>query len=77
MDNKACKDLDMVFIDPGKTYDKVRREVMWWVLEKKRVLLKYIKFIKDMYDKAVTSVRTSGCIISEFPITIGLHQGYH
>jgi hypothetical protein len=30
---------------------------------------------KNMYDKAITSVRTSGDITSEFPITIGLHQG--
>ena len=43
--------------------------------KKKRVPLKYIKFIKDMYDGAVTSVWTSGGITSEFPITIGLQQG--
>ncbi len=48
---------------------------MWWVLEKNGVLLKYIKMIKDMYDGVVTNVRTSGSITSEFPITIGLHQG--
>jgi hypothetical protein len=36
---------------------------------------KYIKLIKDMYDRTVTSVRTSGGITSEFPITRGLHQG--
>ena len=28
-----------------------------------------------MYDRAVTSVRTSRGMTSEFPITIGLHQG--
>ena len=28
-----------------------------------------------MYDEAITSVRTSGGITSEFPITLGLHQG--
>ena len=28
-----------------------------------------------VYDKAITSVRTSGDITNEFPITTGLHQG--
>jgi hypothetical protein len=39
---------------------------MWWVLENKRVPLKYIKLIKDVYDGTATSVRTSGGITSEF-----------
>ena len=46
----------MVFIDLEKTSDRVPKEVMRWVLTKKRVPLKYIKLIKDMYDEAVISV---------------------
>jgi hypothetical protein len=65
----------MVFIDLEKACARVFREVMWFDLEKKWVSLKYIMLIKDMYDRVVTSVRTSGGITSEFPITIGLHQG--
>ncbi|EXB93128.1 G-type lectin S-receptor-like serine/threonine-protein kinase [Morus notabilis] len=65
----------MVFIDLEKAYDKVPREVLWWVLEKSRVHLRYIKVIKDMYDGVVTSVRTAGGYMAEFPIRIGLHQG--
>jgi hypothetical protein len=26
------KDLDMIFIDLGKAYDKVSRNIMWWAL---------------------------------------------
>ncbi len=47
---------------------------MGWVLEKKGVLLMFIKLIMDMHDGVVTSVRTRRGITSEFSIAIGLHQ---
>ena len=50
--------LHMVFIDLEKAYDKVPRNVMWWALEKHKVLTKYITLIKDMYKDAMTFVRT-------------------
>ena len=53
---ETYEDLHMVFIDLEKTSDRVPKEVMRWVLMKKRVPLKYIKLIKDMYDEAVISV---------------------
>ena len=42
---------------------------------KKKVPIKYIDIIKDMYDGVVTNVRTRGGITSDFSIIIGLHQG--
>jgi serine protease inhibitor len=50
------KDMHMIFIDLKKTYDKVTRNVMLWVLQKHKVSSKYITLIKDMYDNVVTSV---------------------
>jgi len=41
---------------------------------KKRVSIKSIDIIKDMYD-VVANVRTCGGLTSDFSITIGLHQG--
>jgi hypothetical protein len=69
------KDLHMVFIDLEKAYDKVPRNIMWWALQKHKVSTKYITLIKDMYDNAVTSVRTSDRDTNDFSINIGLHQG--
>ena len=43
---------------------------------KKRVPIKYIDIIKDMYDRVVANVRTCGCITNDFSIIIGLHQGF-
>jgi hypothetical protein len=50
------KDLHMVFINLEKAYDKISRNLMWWALDKHKVLTKYVTLIKDMYGKVVTSV---------------------
>jgi hypothetical protein len=69
------KDLHMVFIDLEKAYDRIPRNVMWWALDKHKVPTKYVTLIKDMYNNAVTSVRTNDGNTDYFPIKIGLHQG--
>jgi hypothetical protein len=73
MDQK--KGMYMIFIDLENAYDKVPRNVMWWVLQTHKVSSKYITLIKDMYDNVVTSVRISNGDTNDFLINIGLHQG--
>jgi len=58
-----------------KAYDKIPRNVMWWALDKHKTPTKYVTLIKDMYNNAVTSVRTNDGNTDYFPIRIGLHQG--
>jgi hypothetical protein len=48
--------MHIVFIDMKKTYDKVLRNVMWWVLQKHKVSTKYITIIKNMYDNFMICV---------------------
>jgi len=67
--------MHIVFIDLEKEYDKFPCEVLWECLEKKEVLMAYIRTIKDMYEGVNTSVRTSVDDTEYFLIDIGLHQG--
>jgi hypothetical protein len=50
----------MVFIDLQKVHDKVPRNVMWWALEKHKVIpTKYITLIKDMYKDPMTCIKAT------------------
>jgi len=67
----------MVFIDLEKTYDKVPRKVLWWMLMKKGVFIKYIDIIKDIYDGAVANIRTCGGITMIFLSQLGRIKDLH
>ena len=42
------KNLHMVFIDLGKAYDRVPRDLIWWVINKKNAQSGYIEIIEDI-----------------------------
>ena len=65
----------MIFIDLEKAYHKVPRDLIGWVLHKRNVPRGYIEIIKDMYEGAITCVRTTCRETGEFTVTIGMHQG--
>ena len=40
------KDLDMVFVDLEKAFDRIPRDLIWWCLRKKGVPEEYVKITK-------------------------------
>ena len=69
------KSFHMIFINLENAYDRVPIDLIWWALDKKSILSGYIEIFKDMYEGAVTSVRTMCEETSVFLVTICLHQG--
>jgi Reverse transcriptase (RNA-dependent DNA polymerase) len=68
------KDLDMIFIDLEKAYDKIPRNIMWWALKRELVPTKYVILLKDMYTNVMICVRACDGESNTFSIMIGLYQ---
>jgi hypothetical protein len=64
------KNMHIVFIDLEKAYDKVHRNIMWWVLQEHKISTNYITLIKDMYNNVMTSVQTSDRDTNNFSVNI-------
>jgi hypothetical protein len=67
------KDMHMIFKNLEKMYDKILKNIMWWVL-KRNILRKYLILIKNIYANIVTCVKTCDGESGIFSIKIGLHQ---
>ena len=51
------KELQCVFVDLEKAYDKVPREEVWYCMRKSGLAEKYVRIVQDMYDDSTTVVR--------------------
>ena len=67
------KNIHMVFINLEKAYNRMSRDIIWWVLEKKEATKGYIDVIRNMYEEVVTTIRSPVGETNKFPITVGLH----
>ena len=65
---KKKKNLYMNFIDLQKAYDKLAREVLWQVSEKKEFTVPYANLIKDVYGRSLTSIRATREETKKFPL---------
>ena len=68
------KELNCVFVDLEKVYDKVPREEVWYCMRKSGLAEKYVRIVHDMYDDR-TAVRCAVGVTEGFEVKVGLHQG--
>ncbi|XP_008477651.1 uncharacterized protein LOC103514534 [Diaphorina citri] len=69
------KSLTMVFIDLEKAYDRVPHEEIWRCLREKGTPEKYVRIVRDMYERATTKIGSSVGLTERIPVQVGLHQG--
>ena len=70
----AERDLYIVFEDLEKAFDRVPREVIWWLLRRKGVLEEEIKAMMKMYTIIETSVEMEYTRSESFDVKVGVHQ---
>jgi hypothetical protein len=64
-----------LFVDFKKTYDSVRREVLYNILIEFRVPLKLVRLIKMCLNETYSKVRIGKYLSDNFPIQNGLKKG--
>ena len=63
------------FVDLTKAYDKVDRDILWMVLERRGVPVKLLNLLKGLLVGAVARVRVNGKFSEQFILERGLKQG--
>ena len=69
------KELNCVFVDLEKAYDRVPREELWYCMRKSEIPEKYVRVVQDMYEDCKTVVSCAIGVTEEFKVEVGLHQG--
>ena len=69
------RELHCVFVDLDKAYDRVPREELWYCMRKSGLVEKYVRLVKDMYEKSETVVRRAVETTESFKVKVELHQG--
>ena len=68
------RELNCVFVDLEKAYDRVSREELWYCMRKSEMAEKYVRFVQDMYEGSKTVVRCAIGTTESFKIKVGRHQ---
>ena len=69
------KDLNIVFVDQEKAFDRVNRNTLWKVLEKYGTDKQLLRNIMAFYEQSQGAVRTTSGLTEWFKINSGVRQG--
>ena len=69
------RELNCVFVDLEKAYDRVQQEELCHCMRKSGILEKYVRLVQDMYEGSETVVRCAVGTKESFKVKVGLHQG--
>ncbi|VDO98885.1 unnamed protein product [Heligmosomoides polygyrus] len=69
------KPLHLAFLDLEKAFDRVPREVIWYALRQHGVPEELIEWVRILYSCPKSQVRAPAGTSTEFPISVGVHQG--
>ena len=67
--------LNMVFVDFEKAFDRVPRSRLFSVLESFGVTAKLLSAVKSLYSKSLSAVRVDGVTGNWFEVNTGVRQG--
>ena len=70
---KGQKELNCVFVDLEKVYDRVPREELWYCMRKSGIVEKYVRLVQDVYEESKTVVRCAVGTTESFKVKVGLH----
>lgn len=66
------RELQFVFVDLEKTYDRVAKEELWYCMRKLGLSEKYVRVVRDMYED---SEKVVSSVVGVTDRLMGLHQG--
>jgi len=69
------KDLNIVFVDQEKAFDRVNRDTLWKVLERYGTDKQLLRNIMAFYEQSQGAVRTTSGLTEWFKINSGVRQG--
>ena len=68
------RELNCVFVDLEKAYDRVPQEELWYCMRKSEIVEKYMRLVQDVYKESKTVVRCAVGTTESFKVKVGLHQ---
>ena len=69
------KELQRVFVDPKKAYDKVPREEPWLCMRESGVAEKHVRLMRHMHESSMTEGECNVGVMDDFKEEVGLNQG--